>query len=345
MTLCLAWLPLALAQLPHAKPVPELRATPLPGDQIAFEWHDREIARYHFAPTLNRPFLYPIIGPSGRPLTRMGHPGDPQGHSHHNSVWFSLAKVNGVDFWTDAQAKTGSRIIHSAIDQIEEQAGIAYVITRARWMPANGPAVLDERRVVIIRPLPNREWLLVQQLELSASAGKVTLPKAQFGPIGVRVAKTIGEHHGGGLLRNSEGASREAAIFRKPARWVDYSGPVANGVIEGLTLFDYPANPGFPSPFHVREDGWMGAMLSMSEDIVIEPGRPLRLRYGLYVHAGLPAPLAINAQWRAFANGQLLPNFGPPMTESDCRHGSHRRYTVPRVFRTQADCVAFVLDK
>ena len=34
-------------------------------------------------------------------LTRMGHPHDPQSHSHHNSVWISHNSVNGISFWED----------------------------------------------------------------------------------------------------------------------------------------------------------------------------------------------------------------------------------------------------
>ena len=29
----------------------------------------------------------------------MGHPHDPVGHSHHNSVWIAHESVNGESFW------------------------------------------------------------------------------------------------------------------------------------------------------------------------------------------------------------------------------------------------------
>src|SRR5687767_10389437 len=80
---------MAQVSLPDAKPVPRMQATPLPHHQVAFERDGVELTRYHFGPDLHRTFLYPIMGPAGRPLTRMGHPRDPVGHSHHNSVWIS----------------------------------------------------------------------------------------------------------------------------------------------------------------------------------------------------------------------------------------------------------------
>lgn len=105
--------------------------------------------------------------------------------------------------------------------------------------------------------------MLIIDLLLDAANGPVTLDsKGQFGPIGVRIAKSICRAFRSGTIRNSEGAEGEEAVFRKPAQWCDYSGQIAPGVVEGLTLMDHPINPRHPAAFHVREDGWMGAVLS-----------------------------------------------------------------------------------
>jgi hypothetical protein len=116
------------------------------------------------------------------------------------------------------------------------------------------------------------------------------------------MAKTIGVNDGGGTIRNSEGGIDEAGCFRKPARWVDYSGPITRTASEGVTLMDHPTNPHHPVAFHVRNDGWMGAALTFDGAIVVKLGQPLRVRYGLYVHAGIPAPAQIEQRWAEFAN-------------------------------------------
>jgi hypothetical protein len=90
-------------------------------------------------------------------------------------------------------------------------------------------------------------------------------------------------------------------VFWKPARLVDYSGPVTPTAVEGVTLFDHPANPNHPSVFHVRNDGWMGASLTFAAPRVLAPGQPLMLRYGLFVHSGMPTVKEIDARWREFA--------------------------------------------
>src|SRR5437867_13315699 len=91
------------------KHVPRIQAIPEPYEQISFVRDGVEIARYHFGPTLRRPFVFPMVGPSGLSLTRMGHPHDPESHSHHNSVWISHNSVNGVSFWDD---RAKGKIVH-----------------------------------------------------------------------------------------------------------------------------------------------------------------------------------------------------------------------------------------
>jgi hypothetical protein len=41
-------------------------------------------------------------------------------------------------------------------------------------------------------------------------------------------------------------------------------------VTEGITYFDHAKNPSYPSHWHVREDGWMGASLCRHEVIIIK---------------------------------------------------------------------------
>src|SRR5215207_4755548 len=115
-------LPLALlnqVELPAAKPVPQMQVLPLPGDEANVERDGQEIARYYFGKDLYRPFLYPLIGPSGKSLTRMGHPRDPNGHSHHNSLWVSHHVVDGVGFWNDSKSSEG-RIVHQKVLRYED---------------------------------------------------------------------------------------------------------------------------------------------------------------------------------------------------------------------------------
>jgi len=294
--------------LPTAKPVPAAQAIPLPHHEVSLQRDGFELARFHFEPDAFRPFLFPVIGPSGRSLTRMGHPHDPVGHSHHNSVWISHNNVNGVSFWDD---RGKGRILVQRVEQLEDGDEEAAVLTTAQWL-ADGIPLLDERRRTAIHLLPKNEWLLLIDLELTpSSTNDVTLGKTPFGLIGVRMAKTIGVRDGGGMIRNSAGGVNEKDVLWTSARWMDYSGPITMKAREGITLMDHPSNPNHPTVFHARDDGWMGASLTFAGPRVLRPGKPLRLRYGLYVHGGVPPVRKLQRCWEDFAK-LPLPELEPP---------------------------------
>ncbi|MCE9605411.1 MAG: PmoA family protein [Planctomycetia bacterium] len=295
------------SELSPPKPVPAMQVEPLPHSEARFLHHDRELIRYHFAADDRRPFLYPVVGPSGRSLTRMGHPRDPVGHSHHNSIWISHHIVNGVNFWGDAGPKLG-RIVTKQIEQLDDADDSAWLTALNHWIDEEARTVLlVERRRIEVRPLNGKDYLIVVDLELSADKQPTVLEKTPFGLVGVRMRKTIGVHDGGGRILNSAGAVNEKGIagkdgvFWKPARWCDYSGPVTATATEGLTLFDHPMNPNHPTVFHVRDDGWMGASLTFAAPRTLEPGKPLRLRYGFYIHDKLLDVPTIDGQWQAFS--------------------------------------------
>lgn len=292
------------------QPVPLMQAVPLPGSEVSFQRDGLELCRYHFTTNGNRPFIFPVIGPAGRSLTRMGHPHDPETHSHHNSIWISHNDVNGVSFWED---RGRGQIVHQRIERFDDGNEGAAVMTVSAWVAETNRVLLHERRLTSVQPLSGGEWLLVIDLELTASQGEVTLGKTPFGLVGVRLAKTIGVRDGGGTIRNSAGGSNEAGCFWKRAQWVDYSGPITRDAAEGVTLFDHPANPNHPSVFHVRDDGWMGASLTHDAPRVLHPGEALRLRYGFYIHAGQPASAALQQQWERFSRIPLA-TLSPPKT-------------------------------
>jgi hypothetical protein len=146
--------------------------------------------------------------------------------------------------------------------------------------------------------------VMLIDLEFADPKGKTsTFGPTFFGLVGVRMAKSIGVNDGGGRILNSEGAVNEAQVFRKPARWCDYSGRITNEAdgMGGITLFDYPSNPQYDKACHVRDDGWMCACTSPEAVIEVTDTKRLRLRYGLWVHDGVPSQAECEAQWKAFA--------------------------------------------
>jgi hypothetical protein len=277
---------LSLRAQPPAKPFrfPRCRIVPLAGHQTAFEAGGKETTRWHFPADYPRPFFYPFNGPSGATLTRMGHPGAPN-HDHHQSVWFAHNDVSGTTFW--ANKKDGGVIRQKDWLCYEDGDEHAIMAVQIGWFGGKPERELMEQTLIAInRPGEKGEHTLELQSSFRAVKEPVELGKTNFGFLAVRVAKSLSAHFGGGKISDSEGRVGEENIFGKQAKWMDYSGPVAEGVTEGITFFDHPANPRHPTCWHVREDGWMGAAFCLQEGYTLNADAPLRLRYLLHAHRG-----------------------------------------------------------
>lgn len=262
---------------------PRCQIIPLADHQAAFQIDGGERLRWHYGPNYPRPFFYPLLGPSGSSLTRMGHPGAPD-HEHHRSLWFAHYKVLGINFWNDL---TTARIRQKQWLCYQDGDEEAVLATLLGWYDGHDPKELLEQELIAgVRPGPDGETFLELQATFRPRAESLEFEKTNFGFLAVRVAKNLSEYFGGGRLTSSEGATGEKAIFGKPARWMDYSGPVPKGGMEGITFMDHPGNPGHPVPWHVREDGWMGAAVCLEGPVKTTRGQPLVLRYLLHAHAG-----------------------------------------------------------
>lgn len=262
---------------------PRCQIIPLPDHQVSFQIDGQDRLRWHFGPSYPRPFFYPLVGPSGDSLTRMGHPGAAN-HDHHRSVWFAHHDVQGVDFWSD---NTAARIRQKHWRCYGDGDDEAVMGALLGWYGGeDGRELMEQEVIAAVRPGDDGETLVELQGTFRPKADVVELGKTNFGFLAVRVAKHISAYFGGGELTSSEDARGEPQIFEQSARWMDYTGPSASRGSEGITYFDHPANLGYPSHWHVREDGWMGASLCMHGPRVTTSEQPLTLRYLLHAHGG-----------------------------------------------------------
>jgi hypothetical protein len=270
---------------------------PLPNHEVAFLIEGVERLRWHYGPQYPRPFFFPLIGPSGRSLTRMGHPGAPD-HDHHRSIWFAHEKVLGVNFWGD---RTDARIRQKNWLCYQDGDAEAIMAVSLGWYDGHDPKeLLEQELIAAVRPGGHGESFVELQATFKPRAESLELQKTNFGFLAVRVAKEIAAHFGGGKITDSEGRVGEAAIFGQRASWVDYSGEIVARATEGITYFDHASNPGYPNHWHVREDGWMGNSTCFSGPTTLTRKNPLVLRYLLHAHAGSADAESAGKAMRAF---------------------------------------------
>lgn len=283
----------------NGRPPIRCQIEPQPHDQFRFAIDGCEVTRWHFSQDAPRPYFFPVQGPSGVSLSRMGHPGAPN-HDHHRSLWFAHHDLLGVDCWSDLTSARIEQTQWFCIDENDTQATLAVELA---WRDGHDPAPLLHQTVfATLRPLSEYvaaattgEWVLELQSDFVASAEGIEFRQSNYGMIALRVAKSISVVFGEGTITGADGRVGERELFGKPNRWTDYSGPTllntaGKPVMEGVALIDHRSNPGHGSDafasWHIRDDGWMGPSLSRHAAVGVPTTSGLTTRYAIVVHAG-----------------------------------------------------------
>ena len=310
--------------------IPRCQIIPEPDHRVSFVIDGQQRLGWHFGTNYPRPFFYPLIGPAGTCLTRMGHPGAPN-HDHHQSIWFAHHKVLGIDFWAN---NLPSRIRQKEWLAYHDGEVESIMAVKLGWYDGHDPKeLLEQELIVAVRPGGPvgsdfaSETLIELQSTFRPTGEMLEFGKTNFGFLAVRVARNLSVHFGGGTLTDSEDRVGEPAIFGNRARWMDYSGPVSEDHVDGITYFDHPTNPGSPTHWHVREDGWMGASACFSKPLMTTRQQPLVLRYQLHAHAG-----KINAERASLLADQFADK---PCFEVAKATVKHETWTVKRVVSAQ----------
>lgn len=243
-----------------------------------------------------KPILFPLIGPTGKEMTR-GYPmravtpEEKADHPHHRSFWFTHGNVNGVDFWSEN--KDHGQIVHQEFVKVEGGA-TATIVTRNQWQDAQGKAICADERTFVFGADDSARWIDAV-LVVKATAGDVTFGDTKEGAFGVRVAGTMDvTAKKGGQIVNSDGLVDEAA-WGKPAKWVDYHGPVGGETL-GIAIMNHPSSFRFPTHWHVRTYGLFTANpfglhdfpggQNLNGSHTIKAGETMTLKYRVLLHAG-----------------------------------------------------------
>lgn len=258
-----------------------------------------------------KPMLWPVIGPTGKAMTR-AYPmekieGERFDHPHHRSLWFTHGNVNGVDFWGEAARKQG-RIVHR---EVRESAGgdVAVLVTANDWIGPDGERICEDvRRLTFSADASTRT--IDFEITITGVADPTVFGDTKEGTFGVRVPTEMDVDRGnGGRIVNSEGQTDKGA-WGKPAAWVDYHGPV-DGETLGIAILNHPSSFRFPSYWHVRTYGLFAAnpfglhdFLGTSEpkgEHSIAAGESMTLRYRVIFHEGDAEGAGIGAAYARYA--------------------------------------------
>ncbi|MCL6533110.1 MAG: PmoA family protein [Armatimonadetes bacterium] len=258
-----------------------------------------------------KPYLYPLYGANGKPITRHFPmrvvQGESMDHPHHRSVWFTHGAVNGVDFWGEGAGK--GKIVPRELVRVESGLVLSRIVARNDWVAPDGKTLLEETTEIIAYAAPEARWL-DYTVSLKAKEEPVRFGDTKEGTFGVRVASSMEVTRGeGGQIVNARG-QRNKDAWGKRAEWCDYTGPV-EGEIVGIAIFDHPANFRHPTYWHVRDYGLFAVnpfgihdfepdKPAGTGDYLLASGQTLTLRYRLYLHKGRTDEARVAEQFEAY---------------------------------------------
>ncbi len=284
------------------------------GDGITVKLDNRPLTEYLIR-SGTKPILWPLIGPTGKPVTRsypmQSPPGETHDHVHQRSFWFTHGDVNGISFWEETP-KAGS-IVHRQF--VEVKGGdTARIVTRNDWMaPAakeSKPTKMLEDERTLVFSVEGDKRLIDFDVTLTASEGPVTFGDTKEGTFGLRMAETINvDAKKGGRIVNSDGKTNLAA-WGQPAAWVDYHGPV-DGEQVGIAILNHPTSFRYPTRWHVRPYGLFAANPfgkagfeahdGPGGAFTLEQGKSLTLKYRVILHRGDEKQAAIADAFAKYA--------------------------------------------
>jgi hypothetical protein len=287
-----------------APPQAEPAGAPGPGklsaqrldDRILVRVDDRLFTSYRFGAGQKYPYFYPVNGPlSGVSVTTESSLPWP----HHRSLFFGCDKVNGGNYWQEGNeagqiVSRGATILKAGPDQVE-------ISDQCDWRKPGASAVLADRREIRIEA-PSPTLRVIRFRVALVAQTQVRIERTNHSLFAARVAPELSVE-GGGVLRNSAGATGEKGTYGESAAWCDVSG-TRFGLREGLAIFDSPKNRWYPSKWFTRDYGFLSPTpFNWLDDagLRLAPGETLELEYLVVVHAGDAAEAGIAGLFASWA--------------------------------------------
>lgn len=260
--------------------------------------------RYVFAGD-PKPYCYPIMGPTGKTITR-SFPmekvaGETNDHPHHRSFWFTFGDVNGIDFWSESE-KAG-KIVHKEFEKLSD----GVIRTRNDWIAPDGKKVCED-----VRELKFSDQAIDFKITIKASDGPVKFGDTKEGMMGIRVASSMDVDKGSGHIANSRG-QKDGDTWGKQAEWCDYYGPV-DGKTVGIAVMDHPTSFRYPTYWHVRTYGLFAAnpfgLKAFTNGKIadggysIPAGGKITFRYRILIHEGTTQEAKIAEAYSKYAKAR-----------------------------------------
>ncbi len=279
----------------------------------------------------NKPYLYPVYGPTGKQMTR-AYPmktieGERHDHPHHRGINFGHEGINGVDTWSERltweelkqrgerwvkrsedRMKALGRIKHRKFTKLKTTKDSAVIEQLCDYLDAKGKRVLTEKRRLTFRADGGTRTIDFDQ-DLIASDGDAHFEDKKDSGLSIRVPTSMDvTSEKGGRIVNSNG-NRDLDAWSKTGKWCDYNGPVG-GEHLGVAILNHPSSFRHVTRWHVRTYGLFTANPFASKQFnkndpdvsfTLKAGEEIKLRHRFLFHRGDEKAAGIEKAWKAYA--------------------------------------------
>jgi len=263
----------------------------------------RTVWQFNYKRQEGRPYFHPLSLTDGTVLTSLR----PADHPWHRGLWFSWKYINGLNYWDPELPEGQTEVI-----DVKSKLGTDYsaqIEMYISYHPPQKPAVLTEKRALTVSaPDENGCYYIDWVSVFTAGENDVVLdrtpipgeknsrPYGGYAGLSLRMAK----HTKNWQFLSSEGPLEPESRGIK-ARWVDFSGSIADGGFAGVAIFDCPDNPRHPSSWWLSGSmPYFSPAILFDKPYTLAAGETLTLRYRILVHTGPADKNMLGNKWKVF---------------------------------------------
>jgi len=280
-----------LASLTSDNKEPQGFAYELGSNELSISYDGKDIAFYVMNdPDIPRPYFKNLQTHDGVQVTR-NHPPiegvDATDHpDYHPGLWMAHGDISGHDFWRNKASARHRRFL----EMPRLQSGGLVFSVENRLVGEDGREIGVQISQFEIEKI-SHGFLLSWDDEYRPIGNELVFGDQEEMGLGARMATSLTEK-ATGRIRSSRGLETAKATWGQEAEWCSYSG-ISEDYHAGIAIFAHPGNFR-PSWWHNRNYGAMVANAfgkkamrqGVESAVVVEPGKSLRMRYGVYFYSG-----------------------------------------------------------
>jgi len=255
-------------------------------------------------------YVHPLYGLDGEVLTD----DFPKDHYHHRGLFWAWPHIRIGEPETDLWLIKGIRQQFERWLRRDAGKSVAVLGVQNGWY-VGGRKVVEEQ--VWLRVLPTTADGRAIDIELTLKPLKepLTLRGAEgksYGGLTLRFAPRAGE----AVITAPDGSTKDDLLVARLS-WADLSAHFAGAsVASGAAIFVAPTHPDFPPEWMTRHYGVLCVGWPGVEPKTIQPGKPIRCRYRVWIHRGLPEVARLKQVYADYARAS---SNAPPISVRSSR--------------------------